>query len=183
MWGGRKRNALQGHSPSYKPISVLGGLKVTTKWKKSDEGDLDQGLEWDTPLPTLSELSPLFKMMEQRPENVVFPYAQKENKLDLVNTWDCHWGPLIWSFISQMGEQKAWDWVIFSKSHGGLVTGQELWFPTSWHHCLWGEKGAEGRRQRDPYEEPWRGDRMPRLLLLALSSAQLVTHVPQFPRL
>ena len=29
-------------------------------------------------------------MMEQRPGNVVFPYTLKENKLDLVNTWDHH---------------------------------------------------------------------------------------------
>lgn len=154
MWGGRKRNALQGHSPSYKPINVLEGLKVTTKWKKSDESDLDQGLEWDTPLPTLSELSPLFKMMEQRLENVVFPYAQKENKLDFMNTWDCHWGPLIWSFISQMGEQKAWDWVIFSKSHGGLVTGQELDFPLSDTIACGERRGQRGEGSGTPTKSP-----------------------------
>ena len=71
-------------------LTPLGAQGInTTKWKKGEEVGSDEGLEPDTPL-LLAHLSPLSRMMEQRPGNVVFPYAPKENKLDLVNTWDHH---------------------------------------------------------------------------------------------
>lgn len=75
------------------PLTPLGAQGINSiEWKKSEEVGDDRGLESDTPRLTLSlaHLSPLSKMMGQRPGNVVFPYAPKENKLDLVDTWDHH---------------------------------------------------------------------------------------------
>lgn len=75
------------------PLTPLGAQGINTmEWKKSEEVGADRGLESDTPRLTLplAHLSPLSKMMGQRPGNVASPYALKENKLDLVDTWDHH---------------------------------------------------------------------------------------------
>ena len=75
------------------PLTPLGAQGINTmEWEKSEKVGADRGFESDTPRLTLplAHLSPLSKMMGQRPGNVVFPYALKENKLDLVDTWDHH---------------------------------------------------------------------------------------------
>lgn len=96
------------------------------------------------------------RLERRRLENHVFPSSQEKNELDLVNTWNCHyvWDSLIQSFILQMGKPKAWDWVIFSKSHGGLVTVRTRNLSSYFLTPLYGEERMEERgEEKREWEE------------------------------